>query len=174
MKAYTSDAGGRTGATLRPATRQDVEEVARVWNEGWADGHLGHVPEALVAHRMLDGFRASVPKRIARTTVAVRDGRIVGFVVVHDDEVEQVYVAREARGTGVADALLAHAETVVAARYVVAWLAVVAGNARARRFYERSGWHDAGGIEYAAEVTDGTLAVPCRRYEKRVGREGTP
>lgn len=173
MRAYTSDADP-PAAVLRPATRQDAEDIARVWHDGWADGHLGHVPEALVAHRMLDGFRASVPKRIDRTTVAVRDGRIVGFVTIHDDEVEQVYVAREARGSGVADALLAHAEGIVASRHGLAWLAVVAGNARARRFYERCGWHDAGVIEYAAEVKGGTLAVPCRRYEKRVGREGEP
>src|SRR5262245_36744249 len=98
MKAYTSDAIPRAAA-LRPATRQDVEDVARVWHGGWADGHLGHVPEALIGYRTLDGFRASVPRRIARTTVAVLDGRIVGFVMTREDEVEQVYVAREARGS---------------------------------------------------------------------------
>jgi ribosomal protein S18 acetylase RimI-like enzyme len=174
MRVYTSDGTQGPAPELRAATRADAEDIARVWHDGWADGHLGHVPEALVAHRLLDGFRASVPQRIPRTTVAVLDGRIVGFVTTHDDEVEQVYVAREARASGIADALLTHAEGVVASRYGLAWLAVVAGNARARRFYERNGWHDAGGIEYAAEIQDGTLPVPCRRYEKRVGREGKP
>jgi hypothetical protein len=47
----------------------------------------------------------------------------------------------------------------------VAWLAVVPGNARARRFYERSGWADDGGFDYVA----GEITVPCRRYVKRVG-----
>jgi hypothetical protein len=47
----------------------------------------------------------------------------------------------------------------------VAWLAVVTGNARARRFYERSGWADDGELDY---VADG-VAVPCRRYVKRLG-----
>ena len=89
-------------------------------------------------------------------------------MIVHDAEVEQVYVAREARGRGVADLLLRRAEATVAARFGRAWLAVAPGNVRARRFYERSGWHDAGGFEYAAEVANGTLAVPCRRYEKAV------
>ena len=49
----------------------------------------------------------------------------------------------------------------------VAWLAVVAGNARARSFYERMGWRDEGGFDYEAAVEDGTtVSVPCRRYVK--------
>jgi hypothetical protein len=53
----------------------------------------------------------------------------------------------------------------IATRFAAGWLAVVAGNARARRFYERNGWRDAGAIDYAAEIRGGTLPVPCRRYE---------
>ena len=47
-----------------------------------------------------------------------------------------------------------------------AWLAVVAGNARARAFYERAGWVDEGPFEYAAAAEDGAITVPCRRYAK--------
>lgn len=157
---------------FRPATHADVEAIAAVWHRGWRDGHLGHVPESLPPHRGLDDFRRRVPPRLPGTTVAVLGSDVVGFVTVHDDEVEQVYVSESARGTGVADALLRHAEQVIAARYDVAWLAVVDGNARARRFYERNGWHDAGAVDYAAEITGGTMPVPCRRYEKEM-TEGT-
>lgn len=132
------------------------------------DGHVGHVPEELVGHRRSEHFARLVEARIADTTVATSAGGIVGFVTVIGDEVEQVYVAAAARGTGVAAALLAHAESIVAGRAPVAWLAVVAGNARARRFYERSGWCDAGSITYSAEIDGGRLEVPCRRYERRV------
>ncbi|HET8645160.1 MAG TPA: GNAT family N-acetyltransferase, partial [Vicinamibacteria bacterium] len=97
-------------------------------------------------------------------------GAVVGFVTVIDDEVEQIYVARGARGTDVANALLRHAEEEIAGRYEVAWLAVVTGNARARRFYERNGWQDAGRLDYQAEVAGGTIPVPSRRYEKRLAR----
>jgi len=45
---------------------------------------------------------------------------------------------------------------------------VVAGNARALRFYERSGWVDAGAIDYDAPIEGGAIRVACRRYEKRV------
>jgi hypothetical protein len=50
----------------------------------------------------------------------------------------------------------------------VAWLAVVAGNARARRFYAREGWHDAGPFEYVAQVDGGGIPLACHRYERRV------
>jgi ribosomal protein S18 acetylase RimI-like enzyme len=100
--------------------------------------------------------------------VATIGATVVGFVTVHDDEAEQVYVAASARGGGVANILLRHAEQVIAERYDTAWLAVVAGNARARRFYEKSGWRDAGGFDYGAEIRGGTIPVPSRRYEKRV------
>jgi GNAT superfamily N-acetyltransferase len=154
--------------TLRPATSDDVEAVAIVWHQGWRDGHLGHVPDALLPHRGLVHFRERVPPRIPITTVATIASTVVGFVTVHEDEAEQVYVAEHARGGGTANALLRHAEQVIAERFETAWLAVVAGNSRARRFYERNGWRDAGGFDYGAEIRGGEVLVPCRRYEKRV------
>ena len=160
--------GMAVSLALRPANAEDADVVARIWHDAWRDGHLGHVPEALHAHRRLEHFQERVPPRIPRTTVAVGPGGVVGFVTIHDDEVEQIFVAEGARGQGVADALLRHAEAVIAARYPVAWLAVVEGNARARRFYERSGWCDVRGFDYPAEIRGGTLPVPCRRYEKRL------
>ncbi|MGF0117404.1 TetR/AcrR family transcriptional regulator [Promicromonospora sp. Marseille-Q5078] len=45
-------------AELRPARADDAEDVARIWREGWADAHLGHVPEALVAARTPASFAA--------------------------------------------------------------------------------------------------------------------
>jgi ribosomal protein S18 acetylase RimI-like enzyme len=154
--------------TLRAATAEDVEAIASIWHSGWRDGHLGHVPDGLLPHRQLADFRARVPPRLGMTTVAIIESRVVGFVTVHDDEIEQLYVAAPARGGGAADALLRHGEKMIAARFDLAWLAVVAGNARARRFYARNGWRDAGAFDYPAETASGTFPVPSRRYEKRV------
>lgn len=151
---------------FRAATDDDVEAIAAVWHRGWADGHAGHVPAGLQAYRTLDHFRDLVPSRIPTTTVAIADDRVVGFVTVHDDEVEQVYVDASARGSGMAAALLDRGEEVVGETYDRAWLAVVAGNVRARRFYERRGWVDAGPFDYSAETDAGTFMVPALRYEK--------
>jgi GNAT superfamily N-acetyltransferase len=154
--------------TLRAASAGDAEDIAVLWHSGWIDGHLGHVPEAFHPHRRLDDFRQRVPGRLGRTTVATIDSRVVGFVTLHDDELEQIYVAAPARGGQVAATLLRHAEQALAARYDRAWLAVADGNARARRFYARQGWTDAAAIDYEAEIPGGTLTVACRRYEKRL------
>jgi GNAT superfamily N-acetyltransferase len=119
--------------TLRQATANDAPKIAEIWHLGWRDGHLGFVPQDLVAARHKDSFRIRAAQRVSDTTVAVIDGQVAGFVMVVGDEVEQVYVAAPHRGTGVADMLMAEAERRVGRNgHATAWLAVVAGNARAR------------------------------------------
>lgn len=158
-----------SGTILRAASVRDVEAIAAIWHLGWIDGHFGHVAEALHAHRRLVDFQQRVPPRIPTTTVATNGvGRVLGFVTVHDDEVEQLYVAVVARGSDFAPRLLRHGEMVIAERYPRAWLAVAVGNARARRFYERQGWSDAAALDYPAETAAGPVPVACRRYEKDV------
>lgn len=150
---------------LRPATSADAVEIARIWREGWRDGHLGHTPEALLEVRTDASFDDRTAERLPQTTVATLDDQVVGFTVVVGDEAEQVYVDRGARGSGVAALLLAEAERQVAtAGHPRIWLAVATGNARARRFYERSGWSDDGAFDYRADGPDGPIAVPCHRY----------
>lgn len=155
--------------SLRPARPGDSAAVAEIWRDGWRDGHLGHVPDELVAIRTPESFGQRAAQRIDDTVVAVVGDDVAGFVMVVDDEVEQVYVSARHRGTGVANALLTEAERLVGQNgHHRAWLAVVAGNARARRFYERRGWTDEGEFDYAAAGADGPIAVPCRRYVKQV------
>ncbi|HEY4569787.1 MAG TPA: GNAT family N-acetyltransferase [Kribbella sp.] len=155
--------------TLRPAVADDADAVAAIWYAGWRDGHLGHVPEELVAVRTEESFWTRAAQRVADTTVAVVGDEIAGFVMVVGDEVEQVYVSRDHRGSGVAGTLLSEAERQVkAGGHSEAWLAVATGNERARRFYERNSWTDGGAFDYPANVGSGTLPVPCHRYVKQV------
>ncbi|MBK1783195.1 GNAT family N-acetyltransferase [Prauserella cavernicola] len=155
--------------TVRPARPADAIAVAEIWYQGWRDAHLGNVPDALLAIRTPDSFTARAEQRVEDTAVATVDGAVAGFVMVVEDEVEQVYVAGRHRGSGVAGVLLAEAERLVAdGGHEQAWLAVVGGNARARRFYERNGWSDEGPIDYAAASEDGPIPVPAHRYVKQV------
>jgi GNAT superfamily N-acetyltransferase len=152
---------------LRPAATTDTDAIVDVWFTGWREAHIGHVPDALLAHRSEQTFRARIPKILDTTTVATIDQRVVGLVVTADDEIEQLYVAPGHRGTGIAAALLQHGERVIADEHRRAFLAVVDDNARARHFYERHGWHDAGPFDYHAWTSTGErVDVPCRRYEK--------
>ena len=154
---------------LRAASAGDADVVARIWEAGWRDGHLGNVPEALVAIRTPESFRTRAAERVDDTTVAVVGGEVAGFVMVVADEVEQVYVNGAHRGSGIADVLLDEAERRVRENgHERAWLAVAPGNARARSFYEKRGWQDEGGFDYQATTAQGTIAVPCRRYTKPV------
>jgi GNAT superfamily N-acetyltransferase len=151
---------------LRPARTQDADALAAIWTAGWRDGHLGNVPDALVAIRTDESFRIRATERVADATVAEVDGEVAGFVMVVGDEVEQVYVSTAHRGSGIAALLLDAAERLVAAGgHTLAWLAVVPGNARARRFYERHGWVDDGPFDYPIGHPE-IAHVPCHRYIK--------
>jgi GNAT superfamily N-acetyltransferase len=164
---------GNDGVQLRGASSDDVEAVASIWRDGWPDGHLGNVPDELVAARTAESFSSRAAQRVGDTVVAVVGGAVAGFVMVVDDEVEQVYVSSRHRGTGVAAALLGEAERRVRTNgHERAWLAVVAGNARARRFYERMGWTDEGAFDYPAANSGSTVPVPCQRYVRRLDAAG--
>lgn len=155
--------------TLRPARAADMAAAAELWHRGWHLAHAGHVPDGLTAARTLAAFHERTPGRVADTTVAEVDGTLAGFIMIADDELEQLFVDPARHGSGVAAPLLAEAERqIAAAGYAEAWLAVVAGNARARRFYEKHGWHDAGELPYEVTAGGTTYVSPCRRYVKDV------
>ncbi len=157
---------------IRPASSDDVDASARIWDAGWRDAHQGRVPPELYRFRTPDTYPPRVRERLASTWVATLGGSVAGFVVVVDDEIEQLYVSGDARGTGTGVALLRRGEQVIAdSGHERAWLAVATGNVEARGFYERVGWQDAGETEYAAEAGESTVSVPCRRLERVVGAD---
>lgn len=158
--------------SIRPARDADAAVIASIWESGWREAHLGRVPEALVRARTTQTFRSRSLDHVPQTLVATANGAVIGFVVTIADELEQIYVKATSRGGGVASSLLEAAEArIAAAGFSSAWLAVVAENARARRFYERCGWIDDGGFQYAASTQDGPVDVPCRRYTKELATE---
>jgi ribosomal protein S18 acetylase RimI-like enzyme len=154
---------------LRAATDADAGAIADVWHAAWHDAHAPHVPSDLLAHRGQDHFARLAPDLIARSVVAENDSGVVGFVTVTGDELEFLFVAADSRGSGVSRELLRAGERRIGATFDTAWLEVVSGNARARRFYERNGWTDVGTRDAAVPTPDGDVVVAYHRYEKGLG-----
>ena len=153
---------------LRSASPHDAPAVAEVWQAAWHDGHRGFVPDALIDARDPAYFAARAADLVDHVTVAVDGETLLGVLIVQDDELQQLMVSAVARGRGVGGLLLAEAERqVAAAGHGEIWLAVVPGNATARRFYESRGWVDCGEETYDAVTLSGTtVPVPVCRYVK--------
>jgi GNAT superfamily N-acetyltransferase len=132
---------------LRRARVGDEWAVAEVHVRSWQVGYRG-----LVADDFLDGLRPA--DRVERyafdgddplTLVAVTH-RIRGFATISPGAgvLRAFYVDPESWGTGLGRALIIEAERRLAQHHAVATLWVLAGNARARRFYEAGGWRPDG------------------------------
>ena len=156
---------------VRPAEPEDVDHLARVWHDGWHDAHARIVPAELTRIRTLESFRPRLLHALADTRVVGPPRAPVGFYIVKGAEVYQLFVSAEARGSGVAAALIADAEARLAAAGVAtAWLACAIGNERAARFYEKSGWHRAGTMINELDTPGGTFSLEVWRYEKPLMR----
>lgn len=152
---------------VRKATADDIEALAQIWYEGWRDAHAAIVPEELARIRTLDNFRERLPGLLPDTRVIGDVANPLGFSVTKEDELYQLYVSRNARGTGAAQKLIAEAEERLASQgFGTAWLACAIGNDRAARFYEKSGWHLARTFVSELPIKDGVFHLEVWRYEK--------
>jgi GNAT superfamily N-acetyltransferase len=150
---------------VRRAVPGDAEQLAVVHVRSWQGAYRGLLPQPF-----LDGLdpagRAGRWRRVladearpdpsrpdqAGTLAGVRDGQVRGFAHFGPSrdadagrppagELYAIYVLPEAWGTGLGRELMAAAgDGLAAAGYEQATLWVLAGNARARRFYDRAGW----------------------------------
>jgi ribosomal protein S18 acetylase RimI-like enzyme len=168
---------------IRRARLEDAAAIAAVHVRTWQDAY-----EHVFGAARLAGIDAAAREGLARhfatdaehdAFVAEQDdGRIVGFVACGpsrlgegqddgpgDDGAERelfaIYVLPEAWGTPAASGLLhAAAEAMHGRGSSAAFLWVLDDNPRARRFYEREGWHADG----TAESEYLGLTVPLVRY----------
>lgn len=163
------------GMNLRSAVQADLDPLALIWYEGWHEAHALLVPTALTRLRTLESFRDRLQTALPAVRVVGPPGSPVGFCIVKEDELYQLFVSSQARGSGVAVALIADAEARLAANGVVtAWLACAIGNDRAARFYEKAGWHRTGTMVNQAETSHGPFPVEVWRYEKCLDGGSTP
>ena len=155
------------GLNVRFAEASELDWLARVWYDAWRDAHATIVPPALVQRRTLASFRKRLQTALPSIRVVGPSGAPVGFCIVRSDELDQLFVAADARGTGAAAALIADAEARLAASGVeTAWLACAIGNHRAARFYEKSGWRRAGTMISHLRTEQGSFDLEVWRYEK--------
>jgi ribosomal protein S18 acetylase RimI-like enzyme len=153
----------------RPVEEQEIDHLARLWYEGWQDAHAQIVPAELRRLRSLNSFRHRLQAALRDTRVVGPLGRPLGFCITKRNELYQIYVSAEARGSGIAATLMSDAETRLAKNgFDIAWLACAIGNDRAARFYEKSGWRRVGIVTYEAETSAGTFPLQVWRYEKKL------
>lgn len=81
---------------VRDATLDDLEQLADVWHESWHDAHAAIVPRELIRIRTRDNFRSRLPAMLPDLRVAVPNGGIVGLCAIREDELYQLFVARDA------------------------------------------------------------------------------
>jgi GNAT superfamily N-acetyltransferase len=157
---------------IRRAGLEDAAAIAEVHVRTWQAAYE-HV---FGADRLADidvSRREGVARRFATaaeydTFVAAEGGRIVGFVASgppeqedEDRELFAIYVLPEAWGTDAASGLMHAALDAMRGRgaaHAILW--VLDDNPRARRFYEREGWHADG----SAESEYLGVTVPLVRY----------
>lgn len=152
---------------VRDADKDEVDQLADIWYQGWQDAHAEIVPAELKRMRTFESFGDRMETLLPTARVVGPSGAPLGFHMIRDDELYQLYVSAEGRGKGVAAALIADAEARLAeSGYETAWLACAIGNERAARFYEKSGWRRVGNMIIHIETTESSLDLEVWRYEK--------
>jgi GNAT superfamily N-acetyltransferase len=115
---------------VRPVDPGEIDPLAQLWHDCWQDAHAKLAPRGWAQARTLPSFRDRLVAALAETRVAGPVGAPTGLCMLKNDELNQLYVARAARGSGVAAALIDDGEARLAERGVTtAWLACAVGRA---------------------------------------------
>ena len=156
---------------VREARISEISQLAKIWYDGWQDAHARILPVELADLRTLESFEERLCAALASVRVAGPADAPLGFCMLKGAELYQLYVSSQARGSGVAAALVVDAEAHLADSGVnTAWLACAIGNDRAARFYEKCGWRLTGTMIEHLEVPSGTFPLEVWRYEKCLRR----
>jgi GNAT superfamily N-acetyltransferase len=151
----------------RLAQPTDHAALAALWHQGWHDGHGAHTPSVVVAARTADYFLAKTPGLGSGLRVAGPPGQPLGMCLTDGDEIDLLFVAPAARGTGLAASLLADGESrLLAAGVRDAGLVCVTGNLRAMRFYQRVGWQALREIAVPADGFDPPVMLDVTEFGK--------
>ena len=157
---------------VRAPKKEEIDQLARIWYDAWRDAHAQIVPAELTRARTRESFRKRLEALATDIRVVGPLNAPLGFSIVKGDELYQLFVSAQARGSGVAAALIADAESRLARHGVeTAWLTCAIGNERAARFYEKCGWRRSGKIVSELETEEGRFSLEVWRYEKSLKSE---
>ena len=147
---------------LRQATAADAEAVSDVY----LTSRKALVPWAPLAHADRD-VRAWIRNHLIPTgqvTIAIQNGAVIGMMALSDDGtvgwIDQLYLHPRAVGRGIGTTLLEHAKAELGAPIR---LYTFQASARARRFYERHGFH----VIAVGDSSDNEEQCPDVLYEWR-------
>lgn len=155
---------------LRPASSEDVQALARLWEAAWHDAHREHVPPALLPLRDTAYFETAMEACWPRVRLIAEYGAISGFHLIDPPWLDLLFVASAARGTGVAATLLDDAETNLRdAGVTLGQIECLAKNTRALHFYEKHGWTVAGTLRVEVQTPQGLVSLPSVKLEKSFG-----
>lgn len=176
---------------VRAATVEDAFGLATVHVASWQWAYAGIFPAdqlvALSVESRAQRWRSNLERASdnpARTSLAVRDGQVVGFVTVgpaREDaggpefgELYGLYVVPEVAGTGVGRQLHDRgvAELTGDLGYGTSRLWVHEANDLARRFYERQGWRS-DGVTKSETLQEGFVAAEIRYSRTSESAAGT-
>jgi RimJ/RimL family protein N-acetyltransferase len=131
-------------SVLRTATRADLEAIMDVQQEGSIRALSGIFPQdeyPFPRAELTDRWAREIDDPAVRVLVILQDGAVAGFAALTHDQLLHFGTATRTWGTGLART--AHDE-IIGLLDGTARLWVLAGNHRARRFYEKVGWRPTG------------------------------
>lgn len=139
--------GGMTtpGLTLRAAQAADHPALVTLLRRSWLTTWAPELPfTAVQRFAAEDPASAYVAQMAEAFLVAERAGTVAGMAHAMGDLLAALHVDPAAQGQGIGTALLRAAEERIGAGHAEARLEVLEFNARARAFYRRQGWVEAG------------------------------
>lgn len=166
---------------IRPATAADAAALARVHVDAWQVAYRGLVPDTMLQRFTYEyreeRFRRSLAANAEETYVVELEGEVVGLLTIgiardpdldsqRTGEIWGVYLSPGYWRRGIGSRLVALAEQMLQQRgYEDAVLWVLAGNSRARRFYEAVGF----GLDGHSKEIELGKPRQAVRYAKQLG-----
>ncbi len=142
--------------SLKPAAPDDASEIADLYLASRADA-LPYLPRLHTDEEVRSWIAGTVMRR-CRVWIVCRDGRVVGFLALDGDELDQLYLMPGHYRQGIGSRLVAMAKQESPGRLR---LFTFQRNARARAFYEAHGFR-------IVDLNDGSRNEECEpdvRYE---------